>query len=502
MRLKGKILLGGIIALSSIQLKAQSFAETALLFSRTTPGGSARIQSLGGSQISLGGDYSSALSNPAGLGMYNKSEFVLTPALNIAPSSSLHMGEKTNDSKTTFYIPGLAASFHGDYKNLSGFLGGTFTIAFNRTNDFNRNIKYQGTNPNNSIIDAFIEDSNGFSINQFSAGGALFNTPTELAFNNYLIGDSTVVDPAADPTQYFTDVLGIPFQSEEISTRKAQNQWSLSYGVNYNDRLFIGAGLGINSIKFISTKIYTEDFVGEPLFDLQLEENLEIRGTGINGTFGAIYRPVDVFQFGFSATTPTHFEMTDTYSATMSTNWDNFQYDPGTLLNSVQALTDIVISEYSYNTPWKLNAGATFFLNKKGFISLDAERVDYSKANYKSITSGISFNEDNDEIKSLYRTVYNIRAGAEYRHGGLSYRAGYAFMPDPFISEQNDISRKITKFSAGIGYRTANYYVDFAAIYSIGQSSYRPYTVNSINSPLVESDLSNINILITVGLPF
>src|SRR6188768_3271591 len=70
-----------VILLSNGSVLAQSYAETALLFSRTSAAGSARIQALGGAQIALGGDYSSALSNPAGLGMYNRSEFTFSPAL-------------------------------------------------------------------------------------------------------------------------------------------------------------------------------------------------------------------------------------------------------------------------------------------------------------------------------------------------------------------------------------------------------------------------------------
>ncbi len=69
-----KILFIAITLPFAYLLPAQDFVDNALLFSRTQPGGSARIQALGGTQISLGGDYSSALSNPAGLGMYNKSE--------------------------------------------------------------------------------------------------------------------------------------------------------------------------------------------------------------------------------------------------------------------------------------------------------------------------------------------------------------------------------------------------------------------------------------------
>jgi hypothetical protein len=79
--------LGGIFMLISSEMQAQTYTETALLFSRIRAGGSARIQSMGGAQVSLGGDYSSASSNPAGLGFFNRSEFTVTPAINFSNPS-------------------------------------------------------------------------------------------------------------------------------------------------------------------------------------------------------------------------------------------------------------------------------------------------------------------------------------------------------------------------------------------------------------------------------
>ena len=57
-------------------------------------------------------------------------------------------------------------------------------------NDFNQNVTYVATNPNNSIIDYFLENANGFPVSQFNTNGALENTPTHLGYENYLIGDS------------------------------------------------------------------------------------------------------------------------------------------------------------------------------------------------------------------------------------------------------------------------------------------------------------------------
>src|SRR5688500_20379316 len=81
---------------------AQDFVDNALLFSRSRQNGSARIQALGGTQVSLGGDYSSALSNPAGLGMYNRSEFTFSPGVTTNKFSSTYLVENTDASKSAF----------------------------------------------------------------------------------------------------------------------------------------------------------------------------------------------------------------------------------------------------------------------------------------------------------------------------------------------------------------------------------------------------------------
>lgn len=494
----------GFIMCLAHYAQAQSFAETALLFSRTHPGGSARIQAMGGAQVGLGGDYSSALSNPAGLGMFNRSEFTLSPALNFANSTSSFFNNDTKDAKSKFHIPGFSLSFHNDYDKLTGFLGGTFAIGYTRTNDFNRNLSYGADNLDTSIIDYFIEQANGFTVSQFGSGGDLQNTPTQLGYDNYLIGDSTIWDSNASPLAYFTDVLGKPNTKEEIQTKGAQTQMSFSYGANYNDRLFIGGGIGVTTIRYESRKRYEESFQGEPVNDLFLEENLEIRGSGINATLGLIFRPIDFVQIGLSATTPTYYELSDNYSAFMRTSWNDFDYfgDNSVILSNEQASTDLITSDYSLQTPGKVSIGATFFLQKQGFITLDVERTNYTKAKYNAVTQGISFDAENDDIQSLYQPVFNIRTGAEYRLNAFRFRGGYALMPEPFKSTQNGVSTSIQKITGGVGYREKNFYVDMAVVHSLGDNSYRPYTVNSVATPLVSSTQKATNLIFTVGLTF
>ena len=498
----GRMALCGCALLYSLMTTAQSYTETALLFSRSRPGGSARIQGMGGVQNSLGGDYSSGYSNPAGLGMYNRSEFTFSPAFNANSTSSDYLGESTSDSKSRLILPGLSFVFHTDKEGKLGFLGGTFGITFNRINDFNRSFTYTGINSDNSIIDYFIQDANGTDKSQFAKDNFNYNTPTGLAYFNYVIGPQTVIDPNFDPTLYFSDQGDIPLQHEEVETSRSQNQWNLSYGANLGDIVYLGGGIGITSLNFRSKKNYSESFDKDPLSSIQLEENLSISGSGINATIGSIVRPIEFFQFGISLTSPTSYQITDNYSASMNTKWNNFQYDPSTTLDEEKASTDVIVTDYSLTTPFKLSGGATFFIQKHGFISADVEYLDYGNAKYSSNTTGVSFGDDNSDIKSLYKSAINYRVGGEYRFKDYRARAGYAFMPDPFKAPQNGVDRKTSSYSVGFGYRKQNFFIDAAIVYSEGNTSYRPYRVNSPLSPLVQTANKNTLVMFTLGFPF
>jgi hypothetical protein len=508
----------GIIMLAPVIAGAQSFSETALLFSRTTPGGSARMVSMGSAQVSLGGDYSSAYSNPAGLGMFNRSEFAFSFGYNSARSQASYLNNTTSENKNNFHIPGFGLVFH---KDLGGkkLLSGSFGITFNRINNFNKSFNYEGTNSNNSIVDYFIEDATGQQPSTFLKGGGNFNTPTGLAYNNYLIEDSTFVDAAASPLQYLSVLGTYPsnpndirtvLQQEEVRTTGSQNQWSLSYGANFSDKLFFGAGLGIASLRFETEKTYREsdfNFVEDPSFNplnnLILEEQIEINGSGINGTFGLIARPIDMVQLGISYTTPTLYVMTDIYQSVVTTQWNDFDYfGDGTFISDVSEESDDVISEYNLQTPAKLNIGASVFIGTSGFITADVEMINYPGAKYSSDISGITFNSDNETINELYQPTVNYRIGGEYRYNNFRFRAGYAYMPDPFKSEQNGISRKMNSFSTGVGYRNKKFYSDLAVVFTQGKNSYRPYTINSVDSPLVTlTNQATLGVL-TMGFSF
>src|ERR1051325_9324117 len=106
--------LSGLFVFVSMCAKAQSYADEALIFSRINSTGSARIQSMGGAQVALGGDYSTAYSNPAGLGFYNKSEATFSFGQNFYKSSADYFGATSKDSRGNFNVPGFSVVLHSE----------------------------------------------------------------------------------------------------------------------------------------------------------------------------------------------------------------------------------------------------------------------------------------------------------------------------------------------------------------------------------------------------
>ncbi len=481
---------------------ALGYYKEALLFSRNNAVGTARTQALGGAQMALGGDIGNVYSNPAGLGFFNHSQFSITPELMSYNNESKYMNGILNNSGARLGIGNLGIVWAKTQGNDNGLKSSSFGISYTKVNNFNNEISYEGQNTDNSIIDTFIAAANGATISQFEDGGSMVNSLAYLGFNNYLIGPSNIL-PVDHPkygadTEYFTDVDGIPNQSETIKTSGSQNQWSFSYGANFKDKFYIGANIGVQSITYESHKIYGEQFKDGPLFNLELKENLKIEGKGFNASLGMIYRPVSIVRFGFTITSPTYFNFTEESDASLNTNWDNFQYDDNTTLNEVSEETSIALSKYELKTPMKISTGAAIFINKNGFITGEVEFINYGKANLNSLD--FSPNSDNKTIKNIYTSTVNFKLGGEYRFDIFRARLGYAYYDNP--STLDGLDKSIQTYSAGVGVKLPNFYADFALTNSKrGSENYAPYSIGS-NQPTAVFDGNITKAVITIGFTY
>ena len=503
-KFRGIFLLTALSVCSWFRLGAQSYSESALIFSQINPVQSSRFSALGGAGVSLGGDLSAAQINPAGLGMFNKGEAAFSLGYTDLQTDAKFLGTTTNSNKPNLSIPFLGVSFHNEIDR-DKIISGTFGITYSRNNNFNRTLFYQGRNESNSILDFFIND--GYDNNGNAIDPRDLYPPTSLAFETYLIDTVTF-----GGFKEYGSVLDFTAsnQAEKVQTSGSGNQWTFSYGLNIADRLFVGAGLGLRSFDYINRKTFTESgfLFGNPTFkpinNFSLEETLSISGSGYNLLLGIIGRPVEGLQLGASYESPSGLVVNDVYSASVTANWNNFDYyGNGKKINELRAqLEESLVTDYRLRTPGRLTAGLTYFFGKTGFITGEVETTDYSNAKYTSRTEGVSFDGDNASIRNLYRSTTTYRIGSELRFGKYRIRAGGSHRYDPFIEIQNGVTRERSQITGGFGLKEKSFNIDVTVGYAWSNQTYRPYRVPSAESPLVTSEEKNLFIQVTAGFPF
>ncbi len=526
-----------------------SYHEQALMFSNYQYTGTARIQGLGNTQISLGGDISSVLSNPAGLGFYNRSELTITPSYNVFTANSDYISNNISSSLGKFNFDNVGAVFNKtkDDANPAKWRGGSFAISFSKINEFNSEIKYSGLNQNNDILDFYVQDANNQNVNSNELEGVTYGGFATYLMSEFLDayvdqGDTTYL-PFYDKT-FFSEFPLEDFptsQTEIITTEGSQNQWNFSYGGNYSDFLYIGATLGVQSLRYNVVKQYFEQYPGlqgDIVSNSMLMEELLTEGIGVNGTFGIIARPINQITIGVSVITPTFLSLNEKYYYYTDAQYNNFSmtnygeyfdvnydlienpefndpespYYPGSFTTFYEDNASLnnefyeeeILFDYTLTTPTRVNAGLTYFIMKSGFISADIEYVNFTSMKLKGKQG--SLEGENNDIKNLYKSVVNFSVGGEWRLKAFRLRAGYNYQPSPYVQEE--IDRKIQTFSAGIGYRSSKFYTVFSASYKQYNSIYAPYVLdNPNNEPYLMTNYAdiqnkNLNFILSFGLFF
>ena len=504
----------GMVCLTQAKVNAQDasdFSTSALDLSFLYPGGSARIQAIGGAATSLGGDISAAGINPAGLGFYNRSEFSITPELNLISSDGTYLGNTVTDNLNSFVLANMGVVIHRDINN-GKWMGGAFGITFNRVANFQNSYVYDGENSLTDFIDFSVDSENGFGLVPNDLSLLAFNTFLTDEFYTIYEGQETISingfdygvedlygpDVQLGDSLYFIDRniyrgndLGFPTeadpvnQRELIRTRGGVNQMNLSYGINYDDRVYLGMGLGMMLMNKEVERTYIETPSNTDLLDMTLTDYFNTSGIGVNATFGIILRPVGPLKIAASYTTPSWYSLEQTRELALLARFNNEFFEDGFIYNNFR---------YNMRTPGRARLGASFFLGKFGFISADLESVNYSGAELTQPSEG-DFVFDNEVINS-FNNVINYRLGAEARLDIFRLRAGYAHYADP---TDDDIDNAMTQISAGVGIRTGSFFIDFAAVTGINsEREVSPYPTSETAAITTQTN----RLTLSIGMVF
>lgn len=494
MKLKLVLSFTAIIGLG-IHAQAQ-YAGDALRFAQTQPGSSARFKAIGNAHTAIGGDLSSLGGNPAGLGLFTRSELSSTLEFNNYNSQATFLNKNSIGNQDRLNVNQAGAVIHipayrpKGFDLKSGWISFDFGIGYNRNADYGNNLVFTGTNPNNSISDYFAELATKNYDNPSSlAAGSI----ERMAYDDYLIGYDALGD------YYFpeTDINSVQTKSEK--RLGGQSQLNMAIAANYSNKFYVGLNLGFVSLKYMSESQFSEsgyNVTENSDYETSYVQQQDTRGKGFNAKLGFIYKPNQVIRLGASFETPTWYRIDDSYTEVLNTTHE------AAGLENVNTPENYMFT-YRLRTPMKLSAGLGVFLGQYGFISADVDMVDYANMNFAGLLpSDLNvINENNEAVQNLYKKAYNYRLGAEFKFDKLMLRGGYGIQGNPY-RDLADADNKTQIYSAGLGYRVRNYYLDLSYQQVNFNTEMKPYILDNGSEPQAIINTKRNNVFVTVGMRF
>ncbi len=512
MRIKVILILGISLGIGEIA-SAQSNVDDLIRYSGMQYQGTARATGAGNAFGAVGADFGAIGINPAGLGLYQGSEFSATLGFNSASTNGNYLSNNTSDNYFNPFIgnAGIVIANNKVKKGKdvsSGWLAVNWAIGYTRTNNFNSNTLIQGTNTNNSILTSYKEDANNQKTNPYGLG---YGTYGGLAYATYLI-DPYLNNPnnPYDSSNYvdrtrLDNSINVS-QKDVIQTTGSTSNISLSVAGNYIGKLYLGATVNVPTVNFTSNKTFTEynnnpsSGVDGQYISSSLNESLTTTGVGINVALGGIYKFNDMFRIGLSLQVPTIYSLTDVFSTTMIGN--TAQAQPGEQYNGDVSVTASNPTGFQYTivTPARATLSAAIFFAKNGFLSADYEYCDYSQARLNN-SNGNNYSDINQSVQQTLQGVNTVRVGCEYRIDAFALRAGYNYISTPYKSGLTDANFGDTYniLSFGVGFRAKRMGLDLTYQVVTNYSTYTPYTISSPADIAQYSTAPSANITTTKG---
>ncbi|MES2566829.1 MAG: hypothetical protein V4565_08180 [Bacteroidota bacterium] len=472
----------------------------AIRYSQTFFGGTSRSKAMAGSFGALGADGSCMANNPAGIGLYRKGDINLSLGLKFFSVDAMHNGTSNKNFKANATFDGLTLVGAWDSKQQPDnhhALG----LSCNQIANFNSNITIEGKANFKSIANDFLSAANGKALKN------LDNGYSGMAYDTYLIDRyDTITNQYASLINPKHDLI----QSKNIETRGRINEWCFNYAYGYQDKLYLGATLGIPVISFSHNSIYSENDLNDsmrvstnstPTYNypgvggfksMSYQESYKTTGTGYNLKIGVIYRAADFIRLGASFHSPTVYNLTDGYVYKMSANYDeggsySAQYPPD---NGGKFTYQII-------TPMKFTGSVALLYKKLGVINIDYDIINYKQASLQS--SPQEFTGVNSVIRNKYSQTSNLRIGAEANLEPMYVRLGYAMYGSPFGETfTGDFVKSF--YTGGIGFRKQKMYIDISFTKSMNKENYYMYNPKFVDKSTLDN--SGTTIAVTVGSKF
>ena len=523
------VALGALLALTA---SAQGWQD-ALLFSEYEYGGTARSMGLGNALTAVGGDMGSLGINPAGSAVAGYSQIQLTSGISLSVANATSadpdfaFGDNVKSNFTRFKVPSIGFVLGMDTGQRHGLKRITFGFVSNSTSDYTSRMYASGVNSSSSYSGSLASRAVGYpeeAVSGYRAGGqasgytwwnlddfdATYNLPWDVmtAYRSGVIG--MVNNQYLGLTDWDkgggkTAPLAPLWQKYGFQSKGFKHDMLINFGLNYSDTFYIGANVGISMFKYAQGEYWYEEpddpntfpaiaFSENPNGRFQYLEGkqvFEAKGSGVYFKLGALWRPLAGLRLGAAIQTPT--------LTGVETRMAVYNYAQVSGVRLYSSTSPDWLDSYNLVTPWRFNAGLAYTFGSVGLLSVDWEGVNYRGCRFFKDDEDAVFNgqpqyikDANADIKDVLGWSHMLRAGLEINVTPVfALRAGYGLTTSGIhnyldwdngqlkvyeLTAEERAALVKQQFSAGFGYKSGIYFVDFAFRYRTAPNQYfTPY---------------------------
>lgn len=521
------IILTGVLAGGTITMSAQD-AYDAQRFSSSDLNGTARFVGMGGALGALGGDLSVMGTNPAGTGVYKRSDAAATVSGLFGSKGAMDR----SSSRMSLDQGGALIAYSMDNPSSTGLQYVNFGINYTKRSNFFFNQRTDVQNLGGvfsqtyQIADlcalSFKNDYYGKLTNMSAAIISGDNRRDGLLYEAYYDKDgnllgNTVADVNKGKPGYLDasdakKVKGVTYRAVgaqsgyyEKATWGGTSQADVNLSFNFSNQLFLGASLGVYSLDYTRDAFYQEKGVDNNTYDIT--SRYQTTGDGFDIKLGVIARPFEdsPFRIGLTVHTPTWYRMTDSNGAQL---YLNDQY-----------LSSTYSDEYDYDmrSPWKFGVSLGHTVGTVLAIGAEYEYTDPSTAHYSSIDGGDTgyFRNMNRVIEQTLRGQHTVKAGVEIKPVDFyAIRLGYNYVSSPFqkgayrtigydgVQTETDFTNwgDTHRFCFGAGFTFKGGYFDLAYQYQMQKGDFYAFDDENLKPTKVENNRSQV--MATLGFRF
>ena len=381
--------------------------------------GTARYVGMCGAMTAIGGDPSAVHINPAGLGLYQRLEVLLTMDEGIDRTHQLT--SNTIGKNNRFSVAQASVVWALGTPNADGILFHNIMLSYQRLRTYDRSFY-------------------GQSVGDPSLGAV-------MAANNIALD----IPYPSEPLNVTNDLL--------LDEYGRSHAFGMHWAMNINHQWYVGAGLKVLSYTLHGTGDYEEHFAtlnaeGQS-HAIRNQTSLQISGAGVNGSVGVIYRPIQWVRLGASIETPSYGSLFINTSGTLTTRMDSIRSSKAPYGSDPYR---------NFHMPLRISASAALQIYDKAMIAV---QYDYSHQQDQFDTHSMRAGLEIVPVAGLY-----INAGYTYElFKDRTRQVGYTERPfaiDPAFNRQDTYfmyPQRGHYASAGIGYRGTHALVQVAYQY-------------------------------------